>query len=48
MEREDVTVCKIKSEDNLADLFIKTLYSRVFERLPIGVKNPIHVTVALK
>ena len=30
-KRGDVTVCKIKSEDNLADPFTKTLSSRVFE-----------------
>ena len=31
VERENVTVCKIKSEDNMADPFTKTLSSRVFE-----------------
>ena len=31
VERGDVTVCKIKSEENLADPFTKTLSSRVFE-----------------
>ena len=31
MERRDVTECKIKSEDNLADPLTKTLSSRVFE-----------------
>ena len=31
VEFGDVTVCKIKSEDNLADPFTKTLSSRVFE-----------------
>ena len=31
VERGDVTVCKIKSEDNLSDPFTKTLSSRVFE-----------------
>ena len=31
VERRDVTVCKIKSKDNLADPFMKTLSSRVFE-----------------
>ena len=31
VERGDVTVCKIKSEDNPADPFTKTLSSRVFE-----------------
>ena len=31
VEHGDVTVCKIKSEDNLADPFTKTLSSRVFE-----------------
>ena len=38
MECEDVTVCKIKSEDNLADTFIKTLYSRVFESYLEGLR----------
>ena len=31
VERGDVTVCKIKSKDNLADPFMKTLSSRIFE-----------------
>ena len=31
VERRDVTVCKIKSEDNLVNPFMKTLSSRVFE-----------------
>ena len=31
VECGDVTVCKIKSEDNLADPFTKTLSSRIFE-----------------
>ena len=31
VERGDVTVCKIKSEDNLEDPFTKTLSSKVFE-----------------
>ena len=31
VEHRDVTVCKIKSEDNLAAPFMKTLSSRVFE-----------------
>ena len=31
VEHRDVTVCKIKSEDNRADPFTKTLSSRVFE-----------------
>ena len=31
VEHGDVTACKIKSEDNLADTFTKTLSSRVFE-----------------
>ena len=31
VERGDVTVCKIKSEENLTDPFMKTLSSRVFE-----------------
>ena len=31
VEHGDVTVCKIKSEDNLADPFKKILSSRVFE-----------------
>ena len=30
VEHGDVMVCKIKSEDNLPDPFMKTLYSRVF------------------
>ena len=31
VERGDVMVCKIKSEDNPVDPFTKTLSSRVFE-----------------
>ena len=31
VERGDVTVCKIKSEDNLVDPFTKTLSFKVFE-----------------
>jgi hypothetical protein len=38
VERGDVTVCKIKSEDNLADTFIETLYSRVFEGYLEGLR----------
>ena len=38
VERGDVTVCKIKSEDNLTDTFIETLYSRVFEGYLEGLR----------
>ena len=31
MQLEDVTMCNIKSEDNLVDHFMKTLSSRVFK-----------------
>ena len=37
-KREDVTVCKIKSEDSLADTFIEALYSRVFEGYLEGLR----------
>ncbi|KAL5555280.1 hypothetical protein UlMin_037516 [Ulmus minor] len=38
VERGNVMVCKIKSEDNLVDTFIETLYSRVLEGYLEGLR----------
>ena len=45
IECRHVTVCKIASDDNLADLFTKTLTGRVFERYveAIGMQNLLHL-----
>ena len=39
VERGDVMLCKIKSEDNLANPFTKTLSSRIFEGYMEGLRN---------
>ena len=45
VEGGHVTVCKIASEDNLADPFTKTLTRRVFERHveAMGIQNLLYL-----